>query len=174
MNTLSLNRNLDMDEMILLMQRESSEGDQEIIRSSTNSIRNHSQNIQEKRKEQLENIKEQLQGPGAANGCVSILKSIFKVFDLLLKPISMVTGGQLKMELGKALERLQKAQAMGKLTHLQINQKEMGHAISSIKKLLQEDMSQIKEYQEKEQQQSLKIMEILDSLQQSFESSARQ
>lgn len=174
MNSVSLNQNLDMDEMLLLLQRESSDSDQEAIRSSANSIRNRSQKIQEKRKEQLENIKEQLKGPGGANGCVSILKSIFKVFDLLLKPLSMITGGQLKMELGKALEMLQKAQAMGKLTNLQINHKEMGHAISSIKKLLQEDMSQMKEYQEHEQQQSLKIMEILDSLQQTFESSTRQ
>ncbi len=167
MNVLNLNQNIDADALLTHLMAEAAQGDREGIKASSSRIRSHSEKIQDKRQEQLDNINEQLKKAGG-NGCISILKSVFKVFDLLLKPLSKMTGGVLKLELGNSLEMLQQAKTSGRLTGLQINEKELQNAIASIKKLLQDDMEQLKTYQSDQHEENQKIIEILDTVQDSF------
>ena len=167
MNLASLSQNTDMDSLLTHLQREAAQGDQEGIQASMTGIRSHAEKIRDKRQEQLDNINQQLKKAGG-NGCITVLKSVFKVFDLLLKPLSALTGGQLKLELGKALEFLQKAKDSGRLAGLQIDEKEMSQAIAGIKRLLQDDMSQMKNLQQEQHEQNQKVLQILNSLQDSF------
>lgn len=172
MNTVNLNQNLDMDSLLTQLQREAAQGDEESHKVQRARIQTHGERIQDKRQEQLDNIKQRLEG-AHPNACLKFFASVFKVFDLLLKPLSVVTGGQLKLELGKALENLKRAQLEGRLLGIDINGEQIKGALQELKNLLQQDMQRMNEKQDLSEEQNQQILKILEALEQGFESAAK-
>ncbi|MDX1412112.1 MAG: hypothetical protein R3351_08130 [Nitrospirales bacterium] len=172
MNSINLNQNIDVESLITHLQREANEGDREAIKTGKARIHSHAERIEDKRQEQLDNIRERLKG-ASPNGCLKFFSSIFKVFDLLLKPISAVTGGQLKLELSQAFEMLKKAQVTGKLFGLKIDGEEISGALQDLKQLLQEDMRRMDDQQDASHKQNQQVVKILENMQQSFESTVQ-
>lgn len=169
MNSINLNQNVDVESLITHLQREANEGDREALKTGKARIHSHAERIEDKRQEQLDNIKERLEG-ASPQGCLKFLSSIFKVFDLLFKPLSAVTGGKLKLELSRAFEMLEKARVTGKLFGLKIDGEEISGALQDLKNLLQEDMQKMDNQQDLSHQQNQQVVRILENLQQSFES----
>lgn len=99
---------------------------------------------------------------------MGLLRNIAKVFDILLKPLSAITAGQLKLELGKALESLQKAKEQKQLMGLKIAGKEMGLALDQLKKFLQEDLDSSQQREKIQQNQEEQILKIVEELHQGF------
>jgi hypothetical protein len=169
MDAIGLNQNMDIEFLLTQLQREASRGDEEGIKIEGVRIHAHAERIQDKRQEQLENIKRRLKG-AHPNACLKFFATVFKVFDLLLKPLSAITGGQLKLELGKALEMLKQAQLNGRLMGIDIDGEQIKGAIQELKNLLQQDMERISNQQDRSETQNQQILKILDALEQGFES----
>ena len=172
MNAVHLNQNLDIESLVMQLQREAGQGDEENLKTHRARIHSHADRIQDKRQEQLDNIKQRLEG-AHPNPCLKFFASVFKVFDLLFKPLSAITGGQLKLELGKALEMLKQAQVSGRLLGIEINGEQIKGAIQELKNLLQQDMQRMSNQQDQSETQNQQIIKILEALEQGLESTAK-
>ena len=172
MDALGLNQNFDMESLITQLQRETGRNESESLKIEAARIYNHAEKIQDKRQEQLDNIEQRLKG-AHPNGCLKFFATVFKVFDLLFKPLSTLTGGQLKLELGKALEMLKQAQVSGRLLGMEINGEQISGALQQLKNLLQQDMERISDRQFHDEKQNQQILKILDTLEQGFASTER-
>jgi hypothetical protein len=172
MNTVALNQNLDIDSLLTQLQKEVGKGDEEAIKTNRARMHAHAERIKDKRQEQLENIKQRLEG-AHPNGCLKFFATLFKVFDLLLKPLTAMTGGQLKLELGKALEMLKQAQTGGRLLGMEINGEQIKGALQELKNLLQQDMQRISDRQQLNEAQNQQIFKILTTLEQGLESATQ-
>jgi hypothetical protein len=168
MNAVHLNQNLDIESLVTQLQREAGIGDEEALKTNRARIHSHAERIQDKRQEQLDNIKQRLEG-AHPNPCLKFFATVFKVFDLLLKPLSAITGGQLKLELGKALEMLKQAQISGRLLGIDINGEQIKGALQELKNLLQQDMERIDAQQDLSETQNQQILKILEALEQGLE-----
>lgn len=158
---------LDLDHLIQHLSEQISQGEREDKRVQGARIRSHHEKICDKRQERLDNLKEQMRS-ASKGGCISLLRNIAKVFDILLKPLSAITAGQLKLELGKALESLQKAKDQKQLMGLKIAGKEMGFALDQLKKFLQEDLDSSQQREKIQQNQEEQIFKIVEELHQGF------
>jgi hypothetical protein len=167
-----LSNNFDLEAFINNASADFSKSDSEGKKILSARIRTHTEKIEDKRQERIDNLKEQMRA-ASAGACIQILRSIVKVFDIVLKPLSALTGGQLDLELGKALEVLQKAKAANKLFGLQIDGKQIQHILQNFKKLLQEDNSKLEEQNALTQKQNQRILEIIDEIHDGFNSSVQ-
>jgi hypothetical protein len=171
MDAVGLNQNLDIDSLLTQLQREAGQGDEEALKTNRARIHTHAERIQDKRQEQLDNLKQRLEG-AHPNACLKFFATVFKVFDLLLKPLSVITGGQLKLELGKTLEMLKQAQVTGRLLGIEINGEQIKGALEELKNLLEQDMQRMSEQQTLSDKQNQQILKILEALEQGLESTA--
>lgn len=170
MNQIAPAQSLDIDSLINNLQVDANKSEIETNKASSAKIRTQAEKIKEKRQEQLDNIKERMKG-ASGGGCLKFLKTIFKVFDLLLKPLSAITAGQLKLELGKVFERLEKAKANGKLLGLQINGEEIQGALQDLKKIFEQDTQRYQNQEELSHQQNQRIITIIEEVHDSFNKS---
>lgn len=168
MNAINPNQNLDTDALVTQLQREAYLGDLESLQSSAAKIHHHAGRIADKRKEKLENIKQRIQG-AHANPCLKFFATVFKVFDLLLKPLSAITGPALNLELGKALEMLERAQINGRLLGTVIDGEKIQGALSELKNLLQQDMQRMGDQQDLTEKQQQQLFKVFEALEQGFE-----
>ncbi len=172
MNTIASLNALDMEGLINTLSSEASASAQEDRKVTGSRVHAQSERIQEKRQERLDNLQEQLKG-ASKGGCLKFLVAIFKVFDILTKPLSAITGGQLKLELGKVFEQLQKSKATQRLVGLQVNGEEIQKALAGLKKFLQEDIHRMKDNEAFKTQETRQILKIIDEIQDSFRTTLR-
>lgn len=156
---------MNLDQVIHHLSEQISQSESEDNRVQTARIRSHKERIQDKRQERLDNLKEQMR-PAAKGGCIGFLRSIVKVFDILLKPLSAITAGQLKIELGKALEMLQKSKEQKHLFGLRIQGAEITLALNNLKKFLQDDLDSVKANEKITQAQEDQLLKIIDEIHQ--------
>lgn len=172
MQSVGIGNNFDIETFLNNASAQASRSDLEGKKVTTARIKTHTEKIADKRQERIDNLKDQMKG-ASGGGCLKFLKSIFKVFDLLLKPLSLLTGNQLKLELGKALEMLQKAKIQGKLAGLKIDGKEIQQVLQGIKKVLQDDIQRVEKQEELGQKQTQKILKMIEEIHEGFDSTLK-
>lgn len=167
MNEINAANGMDMnaflDEVMAEAKRETSEEQ----RISSARIQVHSEKIQDKRREQLENLLEQTK-EAAPGGCFRFFRSTFKIFDLLLKPLSVLTAGKLKLELGSALEKLQEAKELQHQTGLQMNEGKISKILTDLKRLLQDDFQKMEARNQTDHRETQKIMKMIEEIHDGF------
>ncbi len=136
------------------------------------SVRIHTRSLADKRQERIKNLIDQMKGAhGGGGGCFKVLKVVAKVVDFLTKPLSMITLGQLKTDLGKTLEMLQEAKNQKKVLGIKINGESILKSLQGLKKLLSEDMETLKSQDEKSAKETERILHIIDEIHNGFRTS---
>jgi hypothetical protein len=159
---------LNIESLLNTISSEFSTGDSEDKKITAARIRVNTKNVQTKRQERIDNLIKQMKGVGGASGCMKIAKVVFKAIDLLIKPLSALSLGALKMDLSKSLEMLEEAKKQGRLLGLKINGQEISKALQSFKTFLQSDMQTLKQQDEQSAKDAERIVQILDEIEQTF------
>ena len=173
MNTIGNGTHLDIEGLMNAISADAGVSAREDQKVTGSRLKVQTERIQEKRRERLDNLREQMEGAAKSGGCLKFFKAIFKVFDILTKPLSAITGGQLKLELGKIFEQLQKAKETGRLEGLKIDGQELQAALQGLKKFLQEDTQRVKETEEIHSKTDVQILNMLDEIHDSFRAGNR-
>ena len=165
-------KSLDLESFVNGIAADSGQGALESNRAASIRVKSRSEKIQEKREEKIQNLLGQMKG-ASGGGCLKIFCGLIKVFDLLLKPLSLVTGGQLKLELGKALDALQEAKKQKTLFGLRIDGDQISKALEGLKKLLQDDFQRMESGEAAKAKDQERIMEILEELQRGLQTAQK-
>lgn len=134
---------------------------------SRSNLKADKEKMHDERQKKIANLADQMKGVSQGK-CFKFIKVVFKIVDLLAKPLSAITGNQLKLNLTKTLQILQEAKKNGKLMGLQINAEQISKVIENVKKHLSTDMSQLKETEIHSNNESKRIMQILDEIDKTF------
>lgn len=169
MNAIGTGNQMDLEGLMNQIGADAGRSAREDQKVSGSRIKAQTEKIQEKRRDRLDNLREQMEGAAKGNACLKVFKSFFKVFDILTKPLTAITGGQLKLELGKIFETLQQAKETGRLEGLKIDGKELQQGLMGLKKLLSEDSQRVKDGEDLQSQGTQQIQNILDDIHDSFQ-----
>jgi len=171
MNDINLSNNFDINSFLDNVMADAKQGASEDNKVTSARIKVHSDKIQDKRKEQIENLMEQMKD-ASSGGCLKFLKSVFKIFDILLKPLSAITAGKLKLEIGAALEKLQDAKKLQHKIGLQIDESKISKALGNLKRMLQEDFQNMEVETQIDHKETQKIIQMIEEVQEGFRSTA--
>lgn len=119
--------------------------------------------VKDQREEKIQNLKDQLKGVSQGK-CFKAIRCIFKVVDLLAKPISMITGNQIKLQLTKMMDTLAEAKKQGRMASLNIDYQKISQFIESLKKTISSDQQSIKNNLSIQQDDTNRILKILDEI----------
>jgi len=134
--------------------------DNKIIRSN---IKANKEKVHDQRQDKIQNLKDQLKGVSQGK-CFKFIRTVFKVVDLLAKPLSALSGNQLKLNLGKTMDMLADAKKQNRLMGLQIDYQQIKQVIEGIKKIITQDQSQINQNQDFSQKETERVLQILDEI----------
>lgn len=133
------------------------------------SVRVHTQKITSKRQERIKNLIDQMRGVvHQSGGCFKFLRVVFKIIDFLAKPLSLLTMNKLKMDLGKTLDMLKDSKNQQALLNVKIKGDRILKALTNLKKLLGDDMEQMKTQDEQSAKESQRVMRILNDIEETF------
>ena len=131
------------------------------------SIKNRTKDLKEQRQDRIKNLMDQMKGVSSGK-CVGVLKTVAKIGDFLMSPLSLLSLGKLKGSLSKAVENLDAAQKQGKLTGLKIDGQQISKVIENLKKFVQDDTQSLQQGNEQAAKESEQVLKILSSIEQSF------
>lgn len=171
MPEINSSQGFDIEAMINNVASDMAEGDIHDKKATMASIRSNTDKIRDQRLERIENLQKQLKGVASGGGaCFKGIKVVLKVIDILAKPLSLLTLGNLQTSLSKTLDMLQQAKAQGKLMGMKIDGQQIMKTLESLKTNLSEDTEQLKQQNQHSQQETEKIMSIIDEISNTFKS----
>lgn len=125
----------------------------------------HAERIRDKREERIEHLKKGLRAATSGHACIKIFRPVFEVFDLLLKPLTAISAGQLRFDLSSMLDKLQQGLNQQKKLGYQIKNKQLMLVMNDLKGLLSEDFNQLDQSQQQQLSDVQRIRKILDQIQ---------
>ncbi len=131
------------------------------------SIKTRTQDLKEQRQDRIKNLMDQMKGVSSGK-CVGVLKTVAKIGDFLMSPLSLLSMGKLKGSLTKAVEGLDEAKKQGKLAGLQIDGQQISKTIENLKKFVQDDTQSLQQGNDQAAKESEQVLKILSNIEQSF------
>lgn len=161
---------LDVEDLVNRVASDLNRSAVEDNKATRASVRAESSIISDKRQERIENLIRQMKGLQAGGGgCVKFLRTIFRVIDFLAKPLSALTLNKLKVDLTKVLDTLKDQKNQVALNRLKIRGDEILKSLRSFKQLLGDDTELLKTQDEQQAKDARRVMEILENLHETFE-----
>ena len=162
-------QNINFESVVNEMATHLTQGDLENKKISKAEVVIHKEHLKDKREERIQNLTDQLKGASQGGGCFKVLKVVFKVVDLLMKPLSAITMNQLKTNLSQTLDALKEAKNQKRILGLNIKEQDILKALEGLKKLLNEDTDRLKTQENQSDQDVQTILRILDDIQSTFQ-----
>lgn len=174
MVTVSFPNALDVEALVNRVASDLNRSAVEDNKATRASVRAESSIIRDKRQERIDNLVKQMKGlKDSSGGCVKFLRTIFRVIDFLVKPLSALTLNKLKVDLTKVLDTLKEQKNQEGLTRLKIRGDEILKTIQEFKSLLGDDTESLRKQDEQSAKDTRRILEILDDLQETHQTTTR-
>lgn len=160
---------LDLDAMVNKISADFSKGDVEQKKTSKANIRVNTVQMRDKREKRVQNLTDQMKGVHQNGGaCFKVLRVVFKIIDILAKPLSAISMNQLKVDLSKTLEALKDAKNQKGVMVLRLKGDQLLKVIDGLKKFLSEDTDTLNKQDAQAAKESQTILKILDEIEETF------